>query len=240
MSFIIYVLLCEHEKIYVGRCRRDRAYERYNEHKSGRGSSFTQMYPMKDVLEVFYSDNPQDEDNTVMDLMQNNGIDNVRGGTFSSLQLPEHQIRTLNDQLRHNRGACIRCGKTGHFVDACPERNSRNMNMSGQNTTRREGRGGTRETEASCFTCGRIGHFADNCPTRRTNMNIRPNNARSGGQRQGKGQEVCFKCGRTGHFASTCFARTTLNGNMIHGHNRVQKRCKKFTRYDSDSDSYSD
>jgi len=135
MSFIVYVLLCEHEKIYVGRCRRDRLHERLNEHQSGSACTFTHMYPIQDVLQVSLSDNSRDEDNIVMEFMENNGINNVRGGTFSSIHLPEYQIRTLIDQLRHNRGACIRCGKIGHYIDTCPEHSSTNINVSRQNTT---------------------------------------------------------------------------------------------------------
>jgi hypothetical protein len=56
--------------------------------------------------------------------MEKYKIENVRGGTFSQVVLNEEYIKTIKDQIKHARDACIKCGKNGHFISDCKRINS--------------------------------------------------------------------------------------------------------------------
>jgi|TARA_B110000259_G_C13916669_1_gene363153 hypothetical protein len=47
------------------------------------------------------------------------GIENVRGGTYASIELYTNSILTLQKKLWHSKEACIRCGRDSHFVKDC-------------------------------------------------------------------------------------------------------------------------
>lgn len=65
------------------------------------------------------------EDMVVHEYMREYGIDMVRGGTYSRLQLPEHQLRTISDVITHGSRRCFSCGTEGHFAEQCPNNNRR-------------------------------------------------------------------------------------------------------------------
>ena len=82
----IYVLELSCYKYYVGMTRRT-VEERFNEHKSGFGSCYTKLYPALRIVESFKTYDPFDEDKYVFKYMKKYGVDNVRGGSFSSIKL---------------------------------------------------------------------------------------------------------------------------------------------------------
>jgi predicted GIY-YIG superfamily endonuclease len=50
---VIYVLKCESEKYYVGKCLKARLYWRFEEHCIGEGAVFTQIYPPFSIYQRF-------------------------------------------------------------------------------------------------------------------------------------------------------------------------------------------
>jgi hypothetical protein len=69
--------------------------------------------------------------------MDKYGIDNVRGGTFSSIELDEDTVNTLTKMSVSTNDKCFKCGKSGHFAKQCKK--------------------------IVCYRCGRSGHYSTTC-----------------------------------------------------------------------------
>ena len=53
-------------------------------------------------------------------MMMVHGIQHVRGGTYSKIYLNKHEVGTIQRELWHAQGACVRCGSMLHWVRNCP------------------------------------------------------------------------------------------------------------------------
>jgi len=134
----IYILKCEDDKYYVGKtCKIS---ERIEDHLFGEGSSWTKRYKPITVEDIKINCDKYDEDKFVLIYMEKYGIDNVRGGTYSSIELSEIQKEYIQKQITAANDLCFKCGKGGHFFKECPTIKS-----------------------YECYRCGRKGHFADKC-----------------------------------------------------------------------------
>ena len=51
--------------------------------------------------------------------MEKHGIENVRGGSFSQIELSEAQQKVIQEMLRGSTDKCFHCGSTQHFVSQC-------------------------------------------------------------------------------------------------------------------------
>lgn len=163
----LYILQLQNGKYYVGKTTDiDRRYE---EHKSGRGSSWTSKHKPVKILEVRPVKDAHDENNTTKDLMKKYGVDNVRGGSYTQIELPDHVKTTITSELRGASNACFKCGETGHYardcdgVYECSECHDEfetieKFNRHACNTVYNS----SRSTD-TCYRCGRRGHWAENC-----------------------------------------------------------------------------
>lgn len=118
MTFI-YVLKCDQEKYYVGKTNKS-VIERFGEHINNPGVWTKKYKPIK-IIESFESFSEFDEDTTTLKYMKKYGIDNVRGGTYTQINLPKYQYRTLQNQINHITDRCYRCNKSDHYVNNCSE-----------------------------------------------------------------------------------------------------------------------
>ena len=122
----IYVLNCTDDHFYVGQTCNFK--ERYRQHMNKEASEWTRLHPVVSLNDIIDFPGETDkekilfeEDMVTREFMFKHGIDKVRGGSYSAVQLPEHQMKSLLQEQRHLRGECFNCGSKEHFASDCPE-----------------------------------------------------------------------------------------------------------------------
>lgn len=128
----IYVLKLENGKYYVG--STNNLQRRLSQHILGQGCMWTQKYKPCNIIELERCEDFK-EDMITKKYMKLYGIDNVRGGQYSQIELGQLQISELKLSMNHNDNLCLNCGKAGHFIADCK----------------------------SCLRCGRNNHTIDRC-----------------------------------------------------------------------------
>lgn len=113
---IIYVLQLEKGKYYVG--KTNNLQRRIQQHIDGIGSYWTKKYKFVNVSETFKGD-IFDEDKTVKIYMSKYGIDNVRGGSYVMLNIPDSIKQYIKLEILMAKNECLNCGKRGHFISQC-------------------------------------------------------------------------------------------------------------------------
>ena len=119
----VYVLKLEEGKFYVGKSKD--VHERLRAHRKGAQEwAWTAKYkPVPGDDAILYRGVVQHnthEDAVTKEMMSKYGIDNLRGGTYSQVKLPEHQERTLKDEKCTWEGLCFVCMEKGHMSRFCP------------------------------------------------------------------------------------------------------------------------
>ncbi len=118
----IYALQLASNKYYVGKTYRDEM-SRVLEHFESNGSEWTKIYKPISILETYSTENSFEEDNLTKKYMIKYGIDNVRGGAYTKIQLEEWQIKSLEHEFKSVTDACFKCGQIGHFSNECKQLN---------------------------------------------------------------------------------------------------------------------
>ena len=113
----IYVLQCEKNKYYVGKTTN--LSLRLKAHFEGNGCIFTSSYKPLQLIEFHPLSHSFDEDTTVKIYMLKYGIDNVRGGSYSQIQLHRYQIALLQKEIHTAVNGCFKCGERGHVARTC-------------------------------------------------------------------------------------------------------------------------
>jgi hypothetical protein len=160
----IYILELENGKFYVG--RTDDFQTRIIQHQEGTGCAWTSLFKYKDVIQVFQGDK-FDEDKNTLKYMNKYGIENVRGGAYSNIELSFEQYLALQRQLHNANNFCLACGQPGHFINDC--------------------------CTQICYRCGRIGHMAGEC----TEVNHILNGKLNGCTRCGRPDHWYYTCNRS-------------------------------------------
>jgi hypothetical protein len=117
----IYVLELENGKYYVG--STNNFERRYQEHLNGEGSSWTKIHKPVKILEVNPWNSPYDEDNKTKELMAKYGVNNVRGGSYTTIHLDEAIIKFINKETQTRNNLCYNCSSKEHFARDCPYKN---------------------------------------------------------------------------------------------------------------------
>ncbi|CAM9106865.1 unnamed protein product [Sphacelaria rigidula] len=114
----VYVLRLEGGKFYVG--KTNNVSKRYREHLAGyKSSSWTRKYKPISIEEVYSDADSLDEDKITVKYMMAHGIENVRGGPYVSIKLPDETLRDIVQRIRMASNRCVRCGSDAHFVMDC-------------------------------------------------------------------------------------------------------------------------
>jgi len=156
MSTHLYVLLLQGGRYYIGKTQNLK--HRIAEHMTGQGSAWTQKYKPLSVKETLSHVSPFQEESKTMEYMSKYGIDKVRGGSYSQVNLSKDQVDTLTAQFRSANDQCMRCGRTGHFIKDCyAKTDSRGNRLDDEDEDEDE------DEDDTCFRCGRVGHYSSDC-----------------------------------------------------------------------------
>jgi hypothetical protein len=115
--FYLYVLKLIQGKYYVGITKNIIA--RVSQHKKGKGAEWTKLYKPISIVESLKTNNIFEEDKYTKMYMNKFGIENVRGGSYSKINLEEYQIKAIEQELKSVNHLCFKCGKFGHFASNC-------------------------------------------------------------------------------------------------------------------------
>lgn len=195
----IYVLECEHGKIYVG--KTSQPVQRIATHFGKAGSEWTKLYPPIAVIEQFEGDD-FDEDKTVKKYMSKHGIQNVRGGSYSQIRLDKVAVTLLQKEMWGASDRCFKCGSPGHFVRDCPQKYKKEDDI-------KKGFYFIPSENRHCHRCGKRGHLKHEC----FSLN------HIDGHRLPK---PCTRCDNLGHSSEECCTRLFCTRCGLSGHKRKQ------------------
>ena len=133
-TYTIYVLALEEGKYYVGKTRD--LNNRILAHRNKVASAWTTKYPYVKVLTTYTGDGFE-EDKFVIKYMEEFGIENVRGGSYSNIDLTLDQAISIRRALATASNSCIACGYDDHYIQDCKT--------------------------PMCYRCGRPNHLATAC-----------------------------------------------------------------------------
>ena len=117
-TFNIYVLKLIENKYYIGKTSKN-IFTRFYEHRKGDGSVWTKLYRPIRMIEYFQTTNKFHEDMYTKKYMDKFGIDNVRGGSYSNIELNDYQLKVLEIEFRTANDLCFKCGNPGHLSFQC-------------------------------------------------------------------------------------------------------------------------
>lgn len=116
--FTIYTILLTHNKYYIGKTKLDPRV-RFQQHLTDKRSVWTQKYKPVELINTFKSNDNFAEDKRTKEMMIEYGIENVRGGSYCSVELPDWQVKALEHEFESINDQCYKCKKKGHISRDC-------------------------------------------------------------------------------------------------------------------------
>jgi predicted GIY-YIG superfamily endonuclease len=170
MPINVYVLELEGGNYYVGKAEDVNA--RFQEHMNKRGSAWTRLHTPLRIAEIRSGVHELEEDKVTKEYMLKYGIDKVRGGSYVLVDLDDFQVDALRREFWSATDCCNRCGRKGHFVNACRATTFVSGEKIDEEDDEDDEDGEDDEDDedddddVTCYLCGRPGHYANNCQAR--------------------------------------------------------------------------
>lgn len=198
----IYLLKLKSNKYYVGRTSNPKF--RLDDHFCSNGSEWTKKYIPIDVIKVIPDCENEDEDKYTLKLMNEHGINNVRGGSFCKILLSDENILTLQQMLNNVNNKCYICGALDHFASDCKP----NVNNVVDGPCDCPTSYFSRHRKSKCLLNNSVKFISSLFEDENSIVDkLKP--------RDKKTDDNCFKCGRKGHWAKNCYALYHVNGNLL-------------------------
>lgn len=124
MNYYIYILELQQGKYYIGKTINPYFtpfLQKKHKNLDTEVSEWLKLYKPVRMINILPLFNDNDEDKYTISYMNIYGIDNVRGGSYSSLLLDEPVISKLKDICNENNSKCFICDQSGHFAKDCNE-----------------------------------------------------------------------------------------------------------------------
>ena len=192
----IYILKLLGGRYYVG--KSENVMKRYGEHLNGSGSAYTRKYTPISLHKTIENASAFDEDRYVKEYMAKYGIEKVRGGSYSTIDLDELQMYALNMEMRGAKDLCSRCGNKGHFIKDCYTKKDVSGNMLDESDDSED------EKVWCCDYCDK--EFEDEYKCEK--------HEKSCSKKYFINTETvtCYRCGNKGHLIKDCYATKHVDG----------------------------
>jgi Zinc knuckle len=93
-------------------------------------------------------------------MMDKYGIDNVRGGSFCSINLASEQMNVIKSMINSGNDKCFRCGNSGHLANECSLLYNKNIPQLSVTSSLTQS---IKQNNDKCYKCGRDGHYKTDC-----------------------------------------------------------------------------
>ena len=219
---MLYVLRLQDGCYYVGRTQLE-DLSRLNVHFSGEGCDWTRVHPPITIEKLYHMSSEEDEDELTLLLMETHGVDRVRGGQWSCVDLVPRDVleRRRSRFKRPTLQGCFKCGELDHWSRECTNAAStrcHSCKQVGHNSLQ------CPTTPVKCFLCNQTGHFSKACPQRSKLRCFRCNEYGHTSNTCTR-QVACFRCKKVGHMSKECPNDIVCYICQQPGHG--SKQCKK-------------
>ncbi len=189
-GMVVYVLKCENDKYYVGKTYN--LNKRYDTHLSGYGAFWTRLYKPIEIVEKIYTSDKYDEDKYVWKYMEKYGIENVRGGSYTEILMPDSSIACATRHIKSACDICYSCGQKGHMIRDCPiQSKKRKLDDVDESEEMKRKKQKTKNKDD-------YNNFNKINEKFKSNLNAK-----------------CTRCKRFGHYYLQCYAKTMRDGSFI-------------------------
>lgn len=217
----IYALRLQNNKYYIGKTNNPSF--RMEDHFKSNGSAWTKKYTPIQLVELIPNCDDYDEDKYTIKYMDKYGMQNVRGGSFASIELDESTIKHLTKMSDGTNDRCFKCGEPGHFANSCKKKIKYeyveveiwcckycNKEFAREPLCNKHEKTCEKNNEkCKCPTSYFSPHRKNKCLLNKLALES------SSEDNSDDEQNCCYRCGREGHYANECYARSTIDGKQL-------------------------